>query len=70
MHENRMYKGILLYEWLIEKAKEMGIHGGSAFRAIAGFGRHGIIHEEHFFELKNASNSLPCLKKKNLIFFL
>lgn len=29
MHENRMYKGILLYEWLIEKAKEMGIHGGS-----------------------------------------
>ena len=29
----------------------MGIHGGSAFRAIAGFGRHGVLHEEHFFEL-------------------
>ncbi len=29
----------------------MGIHGGSAFRAIAGFGRHGILHEDHFFEL-------------------
>jgi len=51
MHENRKHHGILLYEWLIEKAKEMGIHGGSVFRAIAGFGRHGIIHEEHFFEL-------------------
>lgn len=51
MHENRKHKGIILYEWLIEKAKSMGIHGGSVFRAIAGFGRHGIIHEEHFFEL-------------------
>ena len=28
-----------------------GIHGGSAFRASAGFGRHGVLHEEHFFEL-------------------
>jgi PII-like signaling protein len=51
MHENRKHRGILLYEWLIEKAKELEIHGGSIFRAIAGFGRHGIIHEEHFFEL-------------------
>ena len=51
MHENRKHNGILLYEWLLEKAKEIGIHGGSVFRAIAGFGRHGIIHEEHFFEL-------------------
>ncbi len=31
--------------------QKAGIHGGSAFRAIAGFGRHGILHEEHFFEL-------------------
>lgn len=28
-----------------------GLHGGSAFRAIAGYGRHGRLHEEHFFEL-------------------
>ncbi len=51
MHENRKHGHILLYEWLLERAKEMGIHGGSAFRAIAGFGRHGVIHEQHFFEL-------------------
>ena len=25
--------------------------GGSAFRAIAGFGRHRQLHEEHFCEL-------------------
>ena len=24
---------------------------GSAFRPIAGYGRHGRLHEEHFFEL-------------------
>ena len=51
MHENRKHGHILLYEWLLEQAKKAGIHGGSAFRAIAGFGRHGILHEEHFFEL-------------------
>ena len=51
MHEFRKHKGLLLYEWLLEQAKRMGIHGGSAFRAIAGYGRHGVLHEEHFFEL-------------------
>jgi PII-like signaling protein len=51
MHENRRHHGLLLYEWLLEKAKAMGIHGGSAFRAIAGYGRHGLMHEQHFFEL-------------------
>lgn len=51
MHENRRHGGVLLYEWLLEQAKAMGIHGGSAFRAIAGYGRHGVLHEQHFFEL-------------------
>lgn len=51
VHENRKHGGVLLYEWLLEHAKKIGIRGGSAFRAIAGFGRHGVIHEQHFFEL-------------------
>lgn len=51
VHENRKHHHILMYEWLLEQAKKIGIHGGSAFRAIAGFGRHGVLHEEHFFEL-------------------
>lgn len=51
MHENRRHRGILLYEWLLEQAKKRGIHGGSAFRAIAGYGRHGVLHEQTFFEL-------------------
>ena len=51
VHERRMHRHVALYEWLLEQAKALGIRGGSAFRAIAGFGRHGILHEEHFFEL-------------------
>lgn len=51
MHENRKPGGVLLYEWLLETAKQAGIHGGSAFRAIAGYGRHGVLHEQHVFEL-------------------
>ena len=51
VQENRRHRGRLAYEWLLEEAKKLGIPGGSAFRAIAGFGRHGRLHEEHFFEL-------------------
>ena len=51
VHENRTHHHIALFEWLLEQAKKMGIRGGSAFRAIAGFGRHGVLHEEHFLEL-------------------
>jgi PII-like signaling protein len=49
--ESRLHNGMLLYEWLLEQAKDMGVLGGTAFRAIAGFGRHGRLHEEAFFEL-------------------
>ncbi len=51
VHENRIHHHVALFEWLLEQAKKLGIHGGSAFRAIAGYGRHGILREEHFFEL-------------------
>jgi PII-like signaling protein len=51
VQEHRRHHGILLYEWLLERAKKLGIHGGTALRAVAGFGRHRIMHEEHFFEL-------------------
>lgn len=51
VHENRKHKHVLLYEWLLERARGMGVAGGSATRAIAGFGRHGVLHEEHFYEL-------------------
>jgi PII-like signaling protein len=49
--ERQHHADMPLYEWLLEEAKAMGVHGGSAFRAIAGFGRHGRMHEDTFFEL-------------------
>lgn len=49
--EKQHHSGMPLHEWLLEQAKSLGIPGGSAFRAIAGYGRHGRMHEETFFEL-------------------
>ncbi len=50
-HENRKVHGVLFYEWLLEQANKLGVHGGTAFKAMAGFGRHGVLHEAKFFEL-------------------
>ncbi|MDQ5909108.1 MAG: uncharacterized protein QG599_1202 [Pseudomonadota bacterium] len=51
LRESQRHSGRLLWEWLLEQANGMGIRGGSAFRAMAGFGRHHQLHENHFFEL-------------------
>lgn len=49
--EKQRHNGKLVYEWLLEEARKLGVPGGSAYRAVAGFGRHGHMHEETFFEL-------------------
>src|SRR6266700_960964 len=51
VHEDHRYHGHLVWEWLLEQANKLGIRGGSAFRAMAGFGRHHMLREERFFEL-------------------
>lgn len=51
LHESQRVHHILLWEWLLQQANQMGIRGGSAFRAMAGFGNRHVLHEEHFFEL-------------------
>lgn len=51
MHDNVKHHHQPLYEWLLMHAKKLGVHGGSAFRAFEGFGRHGVLHCEHFYEL-------------------
>jgi len=50
-YESRKHGGMPIYEWLLERARKMGIPGGSVFRAMAGYGRHGKLHEQAFFEL-------------------
>jgi len=49
--EDSRLHGKLLYEWILKQAEHVGISGGSAVRAMAGFFRHGRLHEQHFFEL-------------------
>jgi uncharacterized protein len=49
--ENARHHGDLLYDWILERAKALGLPGGSVFRAIAGYGRHGTLHQERFFEI-------------------
>ena len=56
--EGRRHHGNLLYEWILQQAQAIGIPGGSAVRALAGFGRHGRLHEQHFFEL---AGEIPVL---------
>jgi len=34
--------GVLAWEWILERARAAGIPGGSAFRALGGYGRLGI----------------------------
>jgi uncharacterized protein len=51
VHEGKRYQRRLVWEWLLEQANALGIRGGSAFRAMAGFGRHHTLHESNFFEL-------------------
>lgn len=52
------HDGKLMYEWLLQEAHDAGIPGGSVFRAMAGYGRHGRMHEETFFEL---AGNLPLM---------
>src|SRR5262249_59839242 len=51
VHEDHRHGGQLAWEWLLTQANKLGIRGGSAFRAMAGFGRHHMLHEARFFEL-------------------
>ena len=51
VHESDHVHGRPAWEWLLEQANQLGIRGGSAFKAMAGFGRHHTLHESRFFEL-------------------
>jgi len=61
-HEKRCVRSLPLHDWLLQQAHALGIPGGSAYRGIAGYGRHGVMCEEHFFEL---SADLPI----HVVFF-
>lgn len=47
--DHRVHHGVV-WEWLLIQANKMGIRGGSAFRAMAGFGRHHKLAESRLFD--------------------
>jgi len=49
--ESQRHGGQLVYQWLLREASALGLPGGSAFRAVSGFGRHHVLHEARFYEL-------------------
>ncbi len=55
VNESQTHHGRLLWEWLLDQGNRLGIRGGSAFRAIGGFGRRHALHEDRFFELAGSS---------------
>jgi PII-like signaling protein len=48
----------LLYQYLVEKAKEQGISGATVFRGIMGYGTSSKIHSSRFWEL---TEKLPVI---------
>jgi uncharacterized protein len=83
VHEGHRHHHRLVWEWLLERANKIGIRGGSAFRAMAGFGRHHMLHEQRFFELagtltvevefvvtdEEAQELLAVIKRENIRLF-
>lgn len=56
--ETDKYQGIPVYEWVLKKAKEHGLAGGTAVRGIAGFGAHSQMHSSKILDI---SANLPIV---------
>lgn len=82
-HESQRHQDRFIWEWLLEEANKIGIRGGSAFKAIGGFGRHHTLHEAKFFELagtlaievefivttEEAKNLLDAVRREKITIF-
>lgn len=56
--ERDKHEGILLSEWIVRKARTLGILGATVFQAIEGYGAHDTIHNAHIIAL---SDDLPVV---------
>lgn len=69
VHEGHRHHHHLLWEWLMQQANKLGVRGGSAFKAMAGFGRHHVLHEASFLNLPAPSrwrlSSSSPMRKRN-----
>jgi uncharacterized protein len=56
--ESDKHNGKLLYEWLVETAKEQHLAGATVLRGIMGFGKSSRIHTSKILRL---SHDLPII---------
>lgn len=56
--ESDKHEGKLLYEWLVLKARELGLAGATVLRGIMGFGAHSRLHT---FKIERLSEDLPVI---------
>jgi uncharacterized protein len=56
--ESDRHEGKLLYEWLVLKAREMGLAGATVLRGLMGFGKHSRVHT---FKIERLSEDLPIV---------
>lgn len=56
--ERDLHGGKPLYEWIVRKAVERGLAGGTVIRGMEGFGAHSKIHSAKLLDL---STDLPLL---------
>lgn len=54
LHEDARQADKPAWDWLLEQANALGIRGGSAFRAIAGFGHQHHLSERRPLELNGS----------------
>jgi PII-like signaling protein len=56
--ESDKHEGIPLYEWIVRKARELGLAGATALRGVEGFGAHSRLHTAKILRL---SEDLPII---------
>lgn len=54
VHEGQRHRRDVVWEWLLIQANNLGIRGGSAFKAMKGFGRHHHLTEEKLFDFSGS----------------
>ncbi len=56
--ENDKWHGKPLYQAIVEKCRELGLAGATAYRGVEGYGASTFIHREH---LLSFSKDLPIM---------
>ncbi len=51
--QNRTHEGVPLAEWLVARAREIGVRGATVIPGREGFGDDGRFHSDGFFDMED-----------------